>query len=619
MSLRMTGSVESYLSAPILGLLILSPLLFIGILHDASALPRYAALALTVCLCGAGLTAVSWRQQMRIQLPPITAMVIFFFILAGISASWASAPGTNLVYLVQLGTLILLFFFCIQVASTKFIHYALYSSIFAAAIAAAIGILQNFGVDFPGLRGFAIPSTFYYKNHATLYLDLILPVSLVLALTNRHLLLRWLAALALTLCLSYVVDSYTRGSLVAMSVSMGALITACFLLPGLRRAIFTGVKHNRYPLLLAVTLSSIIIWLPGENDVVLDRPHYAGDKIDTSTRDRLTAWTNSLDLVAENPLFGSGYGSFWKAFRPYTNHPNIIQRSDMHLYFFRLHSDPLQMLVELGITGILLFTVIIAMVFYYSYRLLIDTKDPVTQTMVIAMLLGIIASLTHSLVDFPLLKPSSAIQLWLYIGLLAGLYARTDTRFSYPVDKSAAFPLGIGTLVLGFFLVHFYTSHLMESYYFRKSELAGEDRNCTTAIDAIDKAVDFFPHNFFSHRHRVGVHVSCNKDAQKLYQVLNQELLWDDTNTLALMVHGDLLLQSGYPDLARKDYEKIAYLLPHRAEGKLGVAKVHIFIGDYVSAHSGLSELQDSHPDNQTVNDLLKLVNTKLEAEKSGG
>ena len=595
-------------------LLFISPLLYVGVLRDPSNLPRYAFLAGIICASFIVFSYFSFRNRVvHVYYSSVTLFAIGYLVLAGISGLWAVEPSNHLVYFVQLTCLVFLFFFVTQIASIGSIKIFIFISLISAGITAFIGIIQNYGYNLFDLRSSAMGGTFTYKNHTALYLDLIIPAGIVITLLSKIKILKWVSASALTICCIYVVTSHTRGSYLAMLSVLMALLILCIIFPNIRKNIGLVLNENNLILLIIVVIITLVSLIPGKADRFLDRPAYENDKIDTSTRDRLTAYSNALHLIKEKPLFGSGYGTFWKAFRPYTNHPKIILRSDENIVLFRLHNDILQIFVELGVIGGLLFISILFGALLLSIKMLRNKLDITEQLLIIGILLSLLGSFVHSLVDFPFLKPSSAIQIWLYLGLIVGLYAAKNKQYYVIQSTSIKALITVASAIITMAAVLFYHSFLFESYYAYIAEKNFKNKNCAETINYIDKAVNVFPHDFFTHKNRVLYHVSCNTNTASLYGVLNKELRWDDSNVLALMKRGHIYLDSHWLDEAERDFKRVSFLLPHRPTGYIGESLVLISRGNYEEAQALLDKLIKKFPKNEEVKNAIQ----KLQTEKN--
>lgn len=589
-------------------LLFLSPFFYVSVLQDPSTLPRYALLAgiVGISLIILGYSFV--RSVAKIYHSPVMLLAISYVFLAGISSFWAVEPSNNIVYTTQLLSLFFLFFIVMQITSVSVIRLFLYVSLFSAAITALVGLAQNYNLNVFDLRGPKMGGTFGYKNHMALYLDLIIPVGLFLVITSTNKYLKWLSLFAFVMCFYYIIASHTRGSYVALVVVVIFLAVVVFIFADVRRAIAALLIKHRCFFIFAIILILASFYSPDKTEYLTNRPAYKQDTIDTSTRDRLTAYSNSIYLIRENIFLGSGYGTFWKAFRPYNNNPNVMLRSDENVVMYRLHSDPLQVVVELGIVGGVLFVSIFLWTYVIGIRLLSGKIEATAKLLVVGMLLGLSASLVHSLVDFPFLKPSSAIQIWLYLGLINGLYAKYFGSYIVLASKLIKVLIFVLSVFVTVASSLFFRSFLLGNYYFRLAEVSANNRQCTEATRYIDKSVATFKHDFFSHKMRVNFHISCTRDPQTLYTVLTDELSWDNTNTMALKWRGYLYLNAGKLIQADQDFKRLSYLLPHRASGVIGEAFVLFESGMYQQAKNRLIEFDKNYPGNKDIERALKRI-----------
>ena len=78
---------------------------------------------------------------------------------------------------------------------------------------------------------------------------------------------------------------------------------------------------------------------------------------------RLSLWTAAANIVADFPLWGTGYGTY--------QYVDPLYRTNAHLANFIVdhpHNDYLELLVESGSAGLLLGTLAIALVFRLAYQ-----------------------------------------------------------------------------------------------------------------------------------------------------------------------------------------------------------------------------------------------------------
>lgn len=592
---------DRLLTAILACLLFVSPLLYVGVLRDPSDLPRYAALAFFVCLSYIVYVAYFFKGAVKISYTFVVLLALLYLLLAGFSGGWAVSPSTNLIYTIRLLCYVALFFIAVQIGSQRSIRIFLIASLLSAGITALIGLLQNHGYNIFGLRAHAMGGTFTFKNHMALYLDLVIPAGFTLLLLSKNRIQEYVFAACLSLCLLYIFNAHTRGSYLALGVACIMCLAGYAAIPAIRKNLKLHFFEKKWTLAAIFLVVAVVAQLPGKADWYEHRKKFSGDTVDMATRERLTAYNNVLSLIKENPVLGTGYGTFWKAYRPFTNHPLVSPRSNENLVFYRMHNDLLQIIVELGLTGGILCLAIIILSYKYGLRVLAVSQEPGKQLLLFGVLLSLSASLTHSMVDFPLIKPSSAEQIWLYLGLISGLYAshRSNTASigTAWIKISTAVFAALLTISMGLY----YRAYIIGSYYARKAEISLKNKNCGDSINYIEKSQKEFGHDFFVHRVRTYIQIDCNRNMSGLYDVLSQELAWDNTNIPALLKRGYILLASNWFDRAERDFKRVMYLLPNRASGFVGEAYVLTARGDYQQADKLLKRLQSRFPDNPDV------------------
>jgi O-antigen ligase len=145
---------------------------------------------------------------------------------------------------------------------------------------------------------------------------------------------------------------------------------------------------------------AIVVWLG--SDPVITRFETLGHEYSQAGQNRISIWRDTLKLIRQHPLFGTGLGTFSVA---YTS----VQTTFLNLLVDHAHCDYLEVVSELGLPGgVLVFGSILwilarAVRHYWKAETRSDT----------AVCLGCIGSITamlvHSLADFNLYIPANAL------------------------------------------------------------------------------------------------------------------------------------------------------------------------------------------------------------------
>jgi O-antigen ligase len=276
--------------------------------------------------------------------------------------------------------------------------------------------------------GYAGP--FVNRNHFAGYIEMLAPLSFAMALMRRND-ARWLFGFAAVMMGVSVVASLSRGGMV--SLAAGLLFIAAFEAFGKRRreshsaagadAGFSprGAGIAR-PLaligLVAVSIVAGIIWV-GADLGVAERLAAPGVE---SPSGRYGIWTDSLKMVAANPVAGVGLGAYQTVFP-------IYAQGDGSLIIEFAHNDYIQVLTDAGLIGGALaiwFLILLGRSFLRS----LDTRDPRLRTIALGCGGGIFALLIHSLFDFNLQLPSNALLFLLLCSVVWQIGGTRDSSLS---------------------------------------------------------------------------------------------------------------------------------------------------------------------------------------------
>jgi O-antigen ligase len=125
---------------------------------------------------------------------------------------------------------------------------------------------------------------------------------------------------------------------------------------------------------------------------------------------RMLRWPNTMELVKDFPLLGSGMGTYRYAFYLYDT--DISGRWSTHA-----HNDYLETLSDGGIVGLLLMLGLCAMLGLSVLRMWISRRHPEMKMIGIGLLSAFVAVLIHSFFDFSLRIPSNAMFFVMLIAL----------------------------------------------------------------------------------------------------------------------------------------------------------------------------------------------------------
>jgi O-antigen ligase/tetratricopeptide (TPR) repeat protein len=218
------------------------------------------------------------------------------------------------------------------------------------------------------------------------------------SLKNVHLVLG-LGAIVVALSIFL---SLSRGGILSLSVSLSLL---WFLLS-------KRISSRKGRLLLAVTVIVILYavgwfgWTP-----VFERFRGIRTPQGEISELRLDIWKDSLGIVRDFPLTGTGAGTFMHVYPGY----RTIRGDGIADH---AHNDHLELLTDGGIIGAGLFVWFLAAVLTRSYKAFLKRKDPYARHLFVGALAGVTAFLLHGMTDFNLFIGANGLYLFLLLGLL---------------------------------------------------------------------------------------------------------------------------------------------------------------------------------------------------------
>jgi tetratricopeptide (TPR) repeat protein len=206
----------------------------------------------------------------------------------------------------------------------------------------------------------------------------------------------WICS-ALGLMLAAVAFSGSRGGLLAM---VGAAVL-CGVLGRLR----LGSSFRLGPsLVVAAVVMALLAWFG--TDLIKDR--LATLESGEAFESRLPLWLRSLPIVANFPIWGTGYGTFGyiePMYRP--DSPSTVELEPV--WFDHVHNDYLEILVEGGVVGLGLVVLVLVAVFRRGYRALALNRGSRRAGLALGALFAFTALALHNFGEFGSHIPSIAL------------------------------------------------------------------------------------------------------------------------------------------------------------------------------------------------------------------
>ena len=596
---------------------LLLPIIYTHQVFETASLPRHILITGVACLLLFIYSIQAFLSEKKITYNYLHIALFAFLGWALLSALWSSDIKNTIIELSQLSVYFIILFFASQLKKEQIKN--IFTVIFiSTSLAALIGILQAFNLNPLELKlTTALASTFNNKNHASVYFDLVIPLALIDMLTTKGY-RKHIASLTYTLAVTYILLARTKGSLLGYFIFTLFFLFFLYKNKQLKSLLFEKKKIIQY-LVLSFVIPASIYTLTTFDFIDSHTPkEWNAGLTKSSNSIRLSWYKNAYVLLEENPLLGVGYGGFRKGFAPYISSPNIIESMIEESSIPRLHNDPYQNFIELGIIGggliILIFSYIVFKgASQLSSEELNNKGSP--NYLLLGVYLALISSISHSFVDFPMRLPSSAALFWFLTGITLIFIGRSYTIVTFD-KKGIKIPIGIILLVSTVILtIHSYDLY---SRYYSASKLAynatvsfKKNHDCPTAITEIDQALElFFADHFIRHRY-LQIYTHCDLNPKIKLSAMNRILDYDSTHNRARLTRANIHLVSRKLKLASADFNYLKYVLPHRPAAYLGLGDIATLKKDYTTARKYYEKAKDLEPTNQKALFMLKQFDKK--------
>jgi len=298
-------------------------------------------------------------------------------------------------------------------AERKVLKRAVSVFLFSACLVILSGLSQRFlGAEF--LRGrplicvsdkfCAITSAFKYYNALGTYLITAIPLffgAFVIGVNKKW---KFSPILALFLVFAVFADAltYSRGSWVGFIFSMMFLL------------IMIKDSRSRLIIIFTVVIFAAFFIIPaffayaGQS---MPLNSFIGRAISSfqaeGDADRFKYWQVAIRMIHENPFLGKGVGTFMDYFSRYLPTLNISYA----------HNCYLQIWAETGIFSLFSFLIFVGLLFWFGIKSFLAKKD----YLLIGLLTGISAYLTHAFFDTALYSLPLAFLFWILAGLTLSL------------------------------------------------------------------------------------------------------------------------------------------------------------------------------------------------------
>ena len=288
-------------------------------------------------------------EKKKLPINPTTIILMLLFLQFTLSSLFSLAPekGWNL-YERHVKTLVLVFMVFLLINSKVRIQALVFILVISIGYYAVYGgivsIISGGGSQIVGPPFSPIGD----NNHMALAMVVYLPLMNYLRLHSEQKIVRIVLIASMLLCVIAVLFTYSRGGFISLSAML-----------------FVLWWRSSYKLIsviiLAVVLASSVQFLPERWTARMNTIEGA-EETDGSFQARLRAWETSFNLGIDRPLIGGGFSSIeaphvYNKYKP-ANDPTVGRAA--HSIYFQVFGD-------LGITGFMLFLLLLAVAIWNSF------------------------------------------------------------------------------------------------------------------------------------------------------------------------------------------------------------------------------------------------------------
>ncbi|MHB2153938.1 O-antigen ligase family protein [Calditrichota bacterium GD2] len=288
-----------------------------------------------------------------------------------------------------------------------------YTILVVAFIESLIGLLQNYGFNFTGLAHFyKIVGTYTTPTLFVACITHALPVGFALYCLNKNENIKNIVLFTIGLVLLAVLLSGIRAAWLAAFVGIGLF----FLLKNLHivKQWLSQKRIKIITLMAGLTLVAILVMA-----LYYIRP--------ASADARLLIWRISFNMIKDHPIIGIGLGNFAVKYMNYQeeffkNPANIDIWANVAGNVNHAHNEFLQILVETGIIGLLLFLAFLLFTYQKTFHLIRSNKlNNEDRLIIIGSISAISSILVLSFFGFFLYFPYLTIFFIAYLAIIGSI------------------------------------------------------------------------------------------------------------------------------------------------------------------------------------------------------
>lgn len=324
-----------------------------------------------------------------------------------------------------------------------------------------------------------------------------------------------------------------------------------------------STRHlKQIKMLLAVPLALILFILPLSNFGVQVFEKYSKTFTAAAVAreaTRLEVLTHGWQAVLQHPLTGAGPGCFGLAFQ------SVRGPGHDTLYVNIAHNDPVEVAVELGLLGFVLWAALVFACLHKPFKLLQQGRRPIAGA---SMMSAVLAITIYSLFNFVISeRPVLWAQFWIF-GLALSF---PSSRLTYQEKPLARYLFSTALVLFGGWAMLFGYRAIQADSLLVQSQTFARTLQIERAIESLEAAIEYQPQ-------RANLRLELNKlekswsafypgqdNRQRRLNALQAAERSSPVNLGVLLALSDFQTESGDLEAAAATLERAIELMPHRA------------------------------------------------------
>jgi O-antigen ligase/Tfp pilus assembly protein PilF len=547
--------------------------------------PKYAILKLTLpILIALWLIEALRKGQIKITRTPIDILLLAFSAISLLSLAVAVNPYEGLGELYNQSILIALYFvISSSIRSEAEVRLLLKALVGAGVIVAAYGLLQVAGADpLPFSSGRGPISTLGNRNYVADLMVITAPLALGLLLTCRGWIWRAVYALSALSMASLLGWTYSKGSLISLSVAMVVFMLLTILYRQGRIISFASKVMVVSVIAAGVILAGMAYLYNSSGSQAAE---LRDDPIAGSALKRVYLYQTALRMIAGHPAIGVGVGNWGTTYPKYR-----VSELTNRLRYEQAHNEYLEVAAETGLIGIAFYLGIFGLAAWVLWKSISGEEGNGRYPITVGLASAFIGAVVSALFSFNLQNPASGMAFWMVMGLIGRrmLYEKPPGDSSPEVTKKRwnLWWRTVALAALFIFLPAIYLETiqaLRADAYFQRGETASASGDWGEAISMYENSIGLKPHNFEVYFH-LGRAYRELEDYPKAKESYERSLMLRPYFEKARNNLGDVYVRMGRYEQASQEFKKALEIYPDYLTSMGNLGLVYELMGRYTEA-----------------------------------